>query len=86
MNETRQLLQSGHGSDAGRAKRKQQRRAASFRYDPRMERVAELREKEPAEYSKLPPDTKTSLGYYLNTKAAAEAEGLDVSAPGERGG
>ncbi|WP_158716753.1 MULTISPECIES: hypothetical protein [unclassified Streptomyces] len=52
-------------------------RAEAWRYDPEMERAAEVF----ARGENLPSAVRMSLGYYRDGKKAAAAMGRDVSAP-----
>lgn len=59
--------------------RRRRRRAGAFRHSKQMERLAEMRSARPDEYAKLTPQMLMSVGYYLEAKEAAEAEGLDTT-------
>lgn len=54
--------------------------AKRFKPDPRMERLIELRERDPQGFRSLVTGiTRSTLGYYEKDKAVAKAEGVDVS-------
>lgn len=52
-----------------------ERRGSGFKSDAGMERLLELKEKNPAEFNKLSASLKVQLGYYANAKEAAERLG-----------
>ena len=56
-------------------RRRDERLAATFREDPRMERLLELRRTDRAAFDHLPSGAKMSLGFYLSAKEAHEREG-----------
>lgn len=64
---------------ADRATRKLQSAASAYRPQPELDRLAQLRDDNPAEYEKLSTNLKMQLGYYLQAKAAAEHLGGDAS-------
>jgi hypothetical protein len=69
------------GPPTTRVERRQRSLAAAWSYNPHLENVARLRDQQPQLYAGLRHGTKTKLGYYLNAKAAAAAQGIDVSPP-----
>ncbi len=66
---------------AHRAARKRAGLASSWRHDAQMEAAAKLRDTRPADFDRMSPAVKTSLGYYERAKAAARAEGRDTDPP-----
>ncbi|MEU8131945.1 hypothetical protein [Streptodolium elevatio] len=81
------MLEPQHFTGHGDQRRiKQERRAAAWRYNPEMERLAALRDKDPAAYERLSPTVHMSLGYYDQDKAVAQQFGRDVSATGNQEG
>ncbi len=52
--------------------RRDKRRASGFQPDPEMERLLEMREKEPEKFDRLGSSFVMQVGYYQSRKAAAE--------------
>ena len=68
-------LSQGHakGDAVPTARRTRDARlAATFRPDPRQERLAELRRADRAAYDRLPSSVRMGHAYYLQTRDAAE--------------
>ena len=59
----------------------QEKLAASYKWNREYERVAEIKRTQPDKFDRLASSTKTGFGYYASQKAAAIAEGIDVSKP-----
>lgn len=57
------------------------RLAQSFRYDATYERLAALKASDPAGWHALPAGTHIEVGHYLAARAAADALGIDITAP-----
>ena len=61
----------------------QEYRAASvagiWSYDVDMERLAELQETRPSDFDRLGAQHRMQLGFYLESKAAAAAAGVDTT-------
>lgn len=70
---------SAGDAEGTKADRKRKHVASMWRRDPKLEEVARLQRENPAAFERLSAEAKMSLGYYLEQKAAAEAEGVDVS-------
>ena len=59
-------------------RRRDERLAATFREDQRMERLLELRQRDRAAFDRLPSSTRMALGFYESALAAAQRlEGAD---------
>ena len=54
-------------------KTRDQKRAAAFRPDPRLEKLLDLKRTDPAAFAKLPPLTRLACGHYAAAKAAHQA-------------
>lgn len=52
-----------------------ERRAEGFKRDETMERLLELKTKDPDRFDRTSADLKVQLGYYTNAKEAAERLG-----------
>lgn len=61
--------------------RVRQERAHRWRWNSQMERVLDIKSKDPATFATLDPTLKVAVGYYASEKAAAEAEGIDTDGP-----
>lgn len=68
----------GHHEPVSRQERKQRAIAATYQPDPEMERLASIRDNDPARYEQMlwqNPDWAMSLGSYLHAKAVAQELG-----------
>lgn len=64
-------------SSDSRVQRKLELRARTFRYNDQLERLS----RDPQLLAKMPPTKRMAVGHYVMTREAAEAVGIDVSAP-----
>lgn len=49
-----------------------EKRAANFKENPQMERLAQMKKDQPDRYDRVDPQLKMALGFYLSSKEAAE--------------
>ncbi len=81
MSTANEHLTSGYAGEAARDRRRRKLRAADFRFNADMEKLAQMRDEAPDRFDRLPPTSRTALGYYENSKAAAQAEGIETDRP-----
>ncbi|MBA3552681.1 MAG: hypothetical protein H0W27_07395 [Actinobacteria bacterium] len=75
MSDTGRENRRRHDASLGKRQSRQAREGGAWRRDERLERLAAAA----AQGHRLSPSERIQLGFYNNGKAAAEAEGLDVT-------
>ncbi len=71
-----ETLSRGYQASTEVGAKRRRKIAASFRVDPRSERILELKQRDPAAYARLDSATRTSVAMYEQAKqVAAEVNG-----------